>query len=288
MEVQTMWEQKTPKTLSDVYSWLDNGIFKQLEQYDTPWKSYIDGNTLDLDYYGNRSGNKMVSSLIEKLIVDDTISAANQEKIAKLVWFKYGNQWTKAWEAVIENYDPLNNYIMDKEEIVDETLKTDKSKTTTKETTEGGTNTKKNTGTVQTQETEDSDSMSENEYDSNTDNDIYGFNSADASNADKSHTVQNNTSTNNSNVESNSIVTDNRTEVNERDLSSTDNIEDVIDGTDKKDSVITTKHKGLSGNATPQSMLEGEVRFRFDYNFFNSIFRDVDKILTTNIFVKKR
>lgn len=282
-----MWKEKTPKTLSDVYSWLDNGIFKQLEQYNTPWKSYIDGNTLDLDYYGNRSGEKMVSSLIEKLIVDDVLSTANQEKIAKLVWFKYGNQWTKAWEAVIENYDPLNNYIMNKEEIVDETLKTDKSKTTTKNTTEGGTNTKKNTGTVQTQDTETSDSTSGNQYDINTNNDIYGFNSANASNADKSHTVQNNTSTSNSNVDNNSLVTDNRTEVNERNLSSTDNIEDVIDGTDKKASVITTTHKGLSGNATPQSMLEGEVRFRFDYNFFDSIFRDVDKILTTNIFINK-
>lgn len=283
-----MWTEKKQKVLTDVYpDWLTNGIFKQLEAYDVPWKSYVDGNTLDLDYYGNRSGEKIVSSLIDKLLEDDVLSVEKQSKIASLIWYKYGHAWTRAWTAIMEDYEPLYNYKMHKEETEDRTLKIDNSRDINKTLSDTGTIDKKNTGTVGTVGSDTLSHETTNEYSSNTDNDIYGFNSATASNADKSTTTKNNSSTANDTSNSNSTVTDNRDELTTKDLTTTDVTSDVEDNTHKTDAVMTTDTVGNIGVTTSQQMLESELKLRFDYSIFDLIFKDVDKILTINIFLKK-
>jgi hypothetical protein len=263
-----MWtETKTPKVLTDVYQdWFDNGIFKQLEVYDVPWKDYVDGSTLDLDYYGNRSGEKIVSSLIEKLMVDDVLSTERQAKIAQLIWQKYGHSWHRAWEAVMKDYDPLYNYSMRREEIEDKTLKIDNSRDINKTIADTGDITKTNTGTVETNGTDELTHNTSNEYSSDTNNDIFGFNSSSASNADKTSTTQNNSSNATDNSISNSTVTDDRTEVVARNTSTTDVTSDTEDNTHKTDGKLEITQEGNIGVTTSQQMLESELKLRFDWN----------------------
>lgn len=105
-----MTEQRE-NILTDVYSdWLTNGVFKQLEAYDVPWKEDVSGEVLDLDYFGNHSGAKLVSPLVHKLLTENGLSIANQAKLAALIFYKYGHAWTRAWDALMKtDYDPLEN-----------------------------------------------------------------------------------------------------------------------------------------------------------------------------------
>lgn len=284
-----MWmEEKQPKVLTDVYpDWLTNGIFKQLEQFDVPWKSYVDGSTLDLDYYGNRSGEKIISALLEKLLTDNVLTPATQSKIAALLWYKYGHNWKRAWDALQEEYNPIHNYSMTRKEIVDETLKIDEDKTSEKTVKDTGTLDKKNTGSVSVSSNDTLEHTTTNEYSSNTENDIYGFNSTTASDADKSSTTQNNSSTANDTSTTSSTTTDDKDELVTRDLTVEDNVHDVEDNTHKRDSTTDVTQTGNIGVTTSQQMLESEIQLRFDINIFNLIFRDVDDVLTINIFKKK-
>ena len=65
--------------LNDVFKdWLTHGIISHLTlNFNVPWKNSVDGSILDLEYHGNRSGNKIISPLVEKLITKDGISLSN-------------------------------------------------------------------------------------------------------------------------------------------------------------------------------------------------------------------
>ena len=283
-----LWTKKQPKILNEVYpDWLTNGIFKQLENFNVAWKEYVDGSVLDLDYHGNRSGEKIVSAVIDKLLVDDILSAEKQEKLASLIFYKYNQNWTRAWEAMIKEYDPLYNYNMRREEITDETLKIDNERTIEKTIEDTGTVNVARTGTESTVDSGTNRNTTSNQYSSETDNSIYGFNSDGASNADKSTTTQNNQSTSQDIISNNSTVTDDKNELTTKNLNTDDNTVDIEDNTHKKDSKTTVTQDGNIGVTTSQQMLESELQLRFNYNFFDLVFKDVDKILTAQIFRKK-
>lgn len=277
-----------PKILNDLYpDWLINGFFKQLEAYNPPWKDEVPGNVLDMDYHGNRSGEKIISSLLEKLIEDDVLSSERKLQVAQLVWLKYGQNWTRMYNAMKEEYNPLDNYNRRKTEIMDETLKVDNERVIDKVIDDTGTSSLSRTGTQSTQDTTETHDETGNNYNSNTQNDIYGFDSENASNADKSTTTQNNQSTSDSNTTGNTVVTDDKNELTTRNLKTEDNTTDIEDNTQKKDYTLTISDVGNIGVTTSQQMLESELELRSKYNIFDIIFKDVDKILTAQIFRKK-
>ena len=68
------------RKIGDVFpDWLTTGIFSKLDQYDVPWKNENMAAALDLEYYGNISGEKIISPLIEKLTDDEYIQESRQE-----------------------------------------------------------------------------------------------------------------------------------------------------------------------------------------------------------------
>lgn len=284
-----MMTMKEAKSLIEIYpNWLLNGIFKQLEAYDVPWKDYVNGDVLDLDYYGNRSGDKLISPLITKLLVDDVLSDDNQAKIAQLVYKKYGYEWKRAWEAFFEEYNPLYNYKMSKIETEDKTIKNDLTKNKDLTHKETGTVDKANTGEVITVEADTTTSESFNDCNSTTKNKINGFDSPSSVPKDESNTEQNNTSSNTINTNNDNTVTDDRNELVTKDLQDTDNEEITEDGTTKRTGTIDTETVGNIGVTTSQQMLESELELRFEWKIFDLIFRDVDKVLTVNIYKSKK
>ena len=284
-----MMTMKEAKSLIEIYpNWLLNGIFKQLEAYDVPWKNYVNGDVLDLDYYGNRSGDKLISPLITKLLVDDVLSDDNQAKIAQLIYKKYGYEWKRAWEAFFEEYNPLYNYKMSKIETEDKTIKNDLTKNKDLTHKENGTVDKANTGEVITVEADTTTSESFNDYNSTTKNKINGFDSPSSVPKDESNIKQNNTSSNTINTNNDNTVTDNRNELVTKDLQDTDNEAITEDGTTKRTGTIDTETVGNIGVTTSQQMLESELELRFEWKIFDLIFRDVDKVLTVNIYKSKK
>lgn len=189
--------------------WKSNGgIFFALEQNPaTPWRGAVDALSLDLDYYGNRSGSKIVSSLVKALCEDGALSLDSITALAALLIAKYGLSWSRMWEAVTKEYDPLNNY--DMKEVFDE------------DGTRAGSSTS-------------SDAQN-----------IFGFNSAEASPANSSSmqgSVSETTGTNH-----------------------------------------TLTRSGNIGVTTSAQMLQGEIDVRMR-SFFEIVYTNIDEVLTIPVF----
>lgn len=273
------------KTLNEVYSdWITNGIFKRMEVYDVPWKDHIDGSTIDLDYHGNRSGEKIISPLINKLLVDGELSEENKNRLVSLLWKKYGFNWVRSWESLQLEYNPIENYSMEYKETEFKTLKIDGSKVVDKTITEGGTIDKTNSGTVGTVDTENETMSGSDTYNSNTNNGIYGFDSGSSTPSDTTTTEQTNNTNSSNNKNKTNTVTDNRNELLTKNLTLSDSTTDTDDSTHTTDVLHTEKKSGNIGVTTTQEMLESELKLRFNWKIFDLIYRDIDNILTINIF----
>lgn len=132
--------------LKNTCDWFNGeGIVKELtDNFDVPWKEAItDGQSIDDDYYGNHSGDKPVSPLVEKLLDNGVLSNTNRRRLANTLFKKYNDTWSRAWLALQEEYDPLHNY--EGTEHHKEVTENESEKHNTGTETNQGTN----TGTVQ-------------------------------------------------------------------------------------------------------------------------------------------
>ena len=102
---------------------------------DIPWcNSANKARELDYMYLGNRSGDKPSAPLIEKFIELATYDYLNPEQMATLAGIYYDMyvpQLNKMWEALNDEYDPLENYSM-LEELTDDYTTITHGKTTTR------------------------------------------------------------------------------------------------------------------------------------------------------------
>lgn len=302
--------------LTDVYEdWLTNGVFKQLEAFDVPWKTYVSGEVLDLDYYGNHSGSKLVSPLIHKLLTDTGLSTANQAKLASLIWYKYGMSWNRAWQALITEYDPLENY--HKTEVREPNLTDERTDdleykrtadiTDTRTANLTNTRTDNLTGTRTDNLTEKSTpavkdtEITKTKNKQTTENAVYGFNSSQAVPSDTSETSGQKTDnetertlehTGFDTIDNTGTQTQVNTGTQTNAETGTDTNKKTGTDTYANTGTQTTTHTGDEttetygniGVITNQQMLEAELELRFKWNFFESVFRDVDEILTVNVF----
>mgnify|MGYP003511948821 FL=1 len=107
----TMWIDNY-KHLSDVWTKpTTDGIFTKLqEKSDIPWKSENIPQVLDLTYYYNHSGNKIVSPLIDNMLGDtDTLTDDQKQTLADLVYGICNENWKRVWEALFADYNPIWN-----------------------------------------------------------------------------------------------------------------------------------------------------------------------------------
>lgn len=153
------------KKLTDVFpeGLTGNGIFLALAAYDVPWKEEVSSIALDLEYYGNISGDKPISPLVNKLLVMGVLSQDSVNRIAESLYLMHSRRWSKMWDTYLLEYDPIQNYSMTERMSDDETVR-DYGRIHSK------------TGT----ESDDRDRTD------NTTDAIYGFNSANPSNSNKS------------------------------------------------------------------------------------------------------
>lgn len=227
-------------TLNSVYpEWITKGIFSYLNALEVPWKNDVSGNQLDIIYHGSRSGNKIIGSLIENYLDNNTVSDDNKIIIAQAIYTIYIKNWNALYKTLSLEYNPIENYSMTETENVQDTHKgTIES---------NGNNTNTYTETTLVNDT--------------SNNQLWGFNSTDSVNSDK------------------------QTGDTTRDVEST--VDNTHKNTDRETKDITSdrtlKRSGNIGVTTSQQMIESE-RQLWLWNFFESVFSDIDKILVLKIY----
>lgn len=260
--------------LNDVFSqWLnDKGIIKTLtDNYDVPWKNVVDGSILDLEYHGNRSGGKIISPLLEKLITKNGISDENAIKLCGLIYSRNNTNWKKLWDTLSFEYNPIENYSMQEVE--------DSNTTNTGTIKNAGTSETNNTGTIDNvgnASTTNTGTVTINN-DTSGENNLYGFNSSnpvgDSTNSGTSDTTTTNDLT--ENVNTNNKQTNNIKEKTDTDTTQTNNLNF------KEDRTLT--RKGNIGVTTSQQMITQE-RTLWDWKFFDRVFSDIDMIVVTQVY----
>lgn len=250
---------KMKKRLTDVFpTWMLGAIFTALNEYDVPWKDEDIAILLDYEYFGNFSGDKLVSPLIEKML--DSYSSDTEELstediniLAQIIFTIYSVNWSKLYATLSLEYDPIENYSMHEVMENDETV-TEYGKDTTR--TDNLSHTK--TGTEL-----DRPNLS------NTKNvSVYGFNSSSAVPSDS---------------ESDSATGTDTTEYNIQE-GNTGTVRNLDSGSDTQTRNYTLTRAGNIGVTTAQQMIESE-RNLWLWNFFRDVvFPNVDEVLAIKIY----
>lgn len=131
--------QTERKTLIEVFpDWLTGGgIFDALDSLDVPWAESNISALLDTEYYGNVSGDKLISPLVQKILTNGTLSESDITLLANTIVALNGVNWAKEWATLSAQYDPIENYSMLEVMTNDETVtEYGKSHTRTDNTTQ--------------------------------------------------------------------------------------------------------------------------------------------------------
>ena len=122
------------KRIKEVFpNWKTTGaIFAELATRDVPWADSFSARAIGLDYYGNFSGNKIISSLIENILPSDGVLTSDEIVIlADVIIGLYATKWGKLWDTMLFEYNPIQNYNMVETMTDDETV-TEYGKTNTR------------------------------------------------------------------------------------------------------------------------------------------------------------
>ena len=248
--------------LRDVFTgWnTGNGIFSVLAtQGDMPWAEVesVDNSVLDVAYFGNHSGGKFCSPLVKMMLdTDGEVPSAARIMIAKVIISKYLINWTKLWATNEASYSPIHNYDMYEER--------DLATTADNVETTDATNAKTGTDTLAHGLVETTDhGMTTTDVTSR-----YGLNTVDGAVKPSDQVV--------STEGGDTVVTDSGDDVRTYDLS------DDIDSTVTEDNEGTEHEEihryGNIGVTTSQKLLQ-EERDLWIWNFFDEVFKDLDKEL---------
>lgn len=287
---------------------LETGIFTQLQNKGVPWASLNMDGSLNLIYHFNRSGNKIISPLVESYTDnDEALTAVEKSAIGDALVTIYNEKWEKLYELLSLEYDPISNYDM----VENETTTGEKTDTTTRtgtDTTTGtgtdtithtGTEQNANTGTQTTDHTGTRGTIGEEHRDGGTtgtiENGVYGFNSTSAVNDSESET----TTEASTDVGTTETITDNLRDVRTDALTATrtDNLTDtetrnITDQTTHNTTDTTTgenevtrtlTRKGNIGVTTSQQMIQSTIDL-WQWNFFTQVFEDIDTLLTISTY----
>lgn len=190
------------KRLNDIFpdGITGDGIFDAMNTIQ-PLPFDVSPIIMDIEYFGNISGDKIVSPLIDRIVTEEEISVAEKQKLSNIIISMYYERWGKLFDTMSLEYDPIQNYDMIEQMTDDETVhEYGKTMQRTDNLTHAKTGTETETDNLQEQRTDNlSDQRTDNlsksidrtvteTYDTedtetpnltnNTDNKIFGFNSS--------------------------------------------------------------------------------------------------------------
>ena len=242
---------------------IGDGVFSALQSTEVPWKDENISTSLDTLYHGNH-GARIISPLVKKLLdTDNTLSSANKTRLATAIFNLYSEKWTKLWNTLSLEYDPIKNYDMEERETPAEITRT----ITPAETTE----------TLTPAET----TVNEKPAKTVQENTVSAFNSDDYVDDTKTTVTGDDEDKGVTSVEVDSSGS-NKLEV---DRAGTNKLEVDTAGSEiitiQNERVLT--RSGNIGVTTSQQMIQSE-RDLWQWNFFESVFTDLDYVLTLQIY----
>lgn len=86
-----------------------------------PWRALDIADDLDLYYYGNHSGGKIISPIVEKMLSDGRLTANGVSRLASVAFNLFGQNWGRLWAVKTAEYNPIENYDLTEEGTDNET-----------------------------------------------------------------------------------------------------------------------------------------------------------------------
>lgn len=277
-------------------NWLvGEGIFSELSKLSVPWST--NSVDLDLEYFGNHSGEKIISPLVSKLLVDGKLNSDSITRLASIIFSLNGDNWSRLYSALQEEYKALQNYNGDETRTVTTTdTGTDTfSHTGSESSTLNDSSSNTRTGS-ESLESSGSDSLSKtgtvgSQGSNLSDNNVFGFNSSSSVPSDNSNSSNESTDTYNLSDKTSYGKKDTKVYNNVSDSGSresTNTVSNESSETETKDLQTNTSEtfhrEGNLGVTTSQQMLESEFELRMNYRFFDVVFADVDKTLALQLY----
>ena len=252
---------------------LTTGIFTYLASKSVapPWGSSTElAADLNAAYYGNYSGAKIISPLVDIILGDDEkLSVADMTKLSDQLMSLNLKNWQKEYATLTAEYDPIKNYDMTEEMSDDETVtEYGKTHTRTDNLSHSDTRTDNLTRTIDDDETT-TPAVTRTRQDATR-----AFNSSSDVNTDKVTESSSGTST----VAKDVTEHDTGTQTNSGTNTGTQT--DADTGSDTQTRNYTLTRSGNIGVTTSQQMLQSERDLWIWNYFYNVVFPDVDKLLT--------
>lgn len=285
------------KRLNDYFTdWATNGgIFHYLPS-GVPWGSDVTAQELGILYHGARSGGKVVSPFVDRFLKDDVLEEQSKTIIANTIYAKYSKSWTKLYDTLSFDYNPIENYDMTEEgdDSSDNnrtpnlsTVRTRTPNTTTQTDVTETPGVTTSTTTTRTPNTT-TEEVTDNAV-TDTESGVFGFDSQESVPSDNSKSTTNGKVTTSESGQETVEVTESpsgdnttTTTVTER---GDEQYEETTSGTES--TTVTTHHKltrhGNIGVTTSQQMIQAERNLWF-WNFFEQVFRDIDQEITCPIY----
>lgn len=299
--------------LNDVFeNWATgDGIFTDLDTLNPPWKNLDTTenskliSNLNMAYHGSHSGEKNISPIVHKFLSSDDVNT--RSKLANIIFTMYADKWSKLWNALEIEYNPLNNYDMIENESINEMIDDTTTKTGTDTVTMTGTDTNAKTGTetlgmsgTDSTATTGTETTTKTGTDNiahtgNTENEVSAFNSssyqdnskdtintADNETRNMTDTLTHNT-TENETRNMTDTTTHNTTDTETRNMTDTTTYNSTVDEDISKSNMRALTRSGNIGVTTSQQMLQSEIELR-KWLYYQSVFNDIDDILTLSIY----
>ena len=301
-------------------NFLQSGIFNALNKYDVPWKNDNKSRLLDITYYVHRSGSKYISPLVEYYVnADGEILPENVDLIAQTIFVIYGKNWNELYKTMFYEYNPLENYRMVESETstssnsgsqnenssnnssLNSTLTKDGTDVLSITKNKNLTNNDEKTNETTMKHTGTDSNVSSTENSATNTNSVYGFNSSNSVNSD---VVNGSGSSNGTNTKTldltdteniidkvKTTTTETETGSENETISSTDetvetqtsSIINSISNTGSSENERELTRSGNIGVTTSQQMIESE-RNLWMWKFYDIVFKDVDEMLTLQIY----
>lgn len=229
------------------------GIFELFSS--TPWGSAMDSVSLNIDYFGNHSGAKFTSPLLNQLLIDDTLTTDARAILAKIIEKKFKTNWERLWLTNSVDYTPESNY--------------DYTETRTASTSSSENQSIKDEGSQKSTSTETKNLTDSTSHGKTQDTTTarYVFNSESEEPVD--HTTNSEGGTTTETNTGTDAVEETGSNTNERSLS----------GSGSETESETIKRSGNIGVTSNQQLIT-EERELWMWSYFEQIYSDIDKVLT--------
>jgi len=278
------------KRLKQIFeNWKLSAVFAVLNTKAVPWAQTVNAAPLDLDYVGNFSGRKIVSNLVESLLGEDddaTLTPADLSMLCDIIVALYGTKWSKLWDTMAFDYNPIENYSMVETMTNDETV-TEYGKTHTR------------TDNLQHQRTDNlqhqrTDNLQHAKTGTETetpntrtseDKSAYGFNSVEAVPTDEREIANTGTNQMTYNTQDADTGTQTEADTGTQTDAHTGTQTEADTGSDTSTRNYRLTRAGNIGVTTSQQMVESERELWRMWDFFRSIvYPDIDRVLTIEIY----